>query len=136
MQTKVLVMNIAAVGVLTTLIHARAVALSWYWSFWWMDVLVHFLAGLFVGLVALWVLAHRRGFSLHSLRSLVVTLGAVILVGIGWEIFEYSMDVLIFQKYTFSTISLYILIDSLHDLANDLLGAALAWRLLRKRGGK
>ncbi|MFQ5752089.1 MAG: hypothetical protein ACE5HI_08845 [bacterium] len=55
--------------------------------------------------------------------TLLHVLGVVILVGIGWEIFEYSIDVFVFQKYTFSTVPAFILIDTVYDLANNLLGA-------------
>jgi len=113
-----LVLDISAVGILVAALHARAIAEVWYWNYWWMDILMHFLAGLFVGLIVLFVISHVAGIKKVSSRTLLITLGVVLLVGIGWEVFEYATGVFVIED-PFP--------DTLYDLVMDTLGGVAAY---------
>ncbi len=94
-----------------------------FWIFWWFDMPMHFLGGLFVGFLILYVapkfynVEHTKVFLLFLLASFVV--------GLGWEIFEASMDVLFKSTHT-------NWLDSLSDLGFDLAGSIFAYLLLLK----
>lgn len=103
--------------------HFIGLAEDWYHIFWWYDIPMHIAGGAWVAAAFLYSARKYQQVARIINPTFFRVLGVVFVVGIGWEIFEYSVDVFIFQKYTFSTIPLFILIDSVHDLANDLLGA-------------
>jgi hypothetical protein len=93
-------------------LHFIASALSLYWTVWWYDYMMHFLAGLGGALASLWVLGNAKP------RTLVVVLGCVVLVAISWEVFEYVNDM------AGSTES-YVL-DTYHDILMAILGVGAA----------
>ncbi|HEY4508106.1 MAG TPA: hypothetical protein VJJ55_00430, partial [Candidatus Paceibacterota bacterium] len=37
------------------LMQSAAIVFSLYWTLWWYDILLHFLGGIFIGLLVLWV---------------------------------------------------------------------------------
>lgn len=81
---------------------------------------MHFLGGLAVGLFAIWVLFHSNIFFKRIPKRAeagLVALIAVLIVGIGWEIFEYVNDISIATEG-------YVP-DTFHDLLFDILGAGL-----------
>ena len=95
----------------------------WYWVYWWFDILMHFLGGLWVGVMAIWVyyLSGLLGKPLITKKNvLILSFVSVLVVGIGWEVFE------IFIKETINEPG--FIIDTLGDLLFDLLGAFVAYR--------
>lgn len=105
---------------------------DWFHIYWWYDIPMHIAGGAWVAAAFIYFARQYEWIARIAPPTFIHTLGVVLLVGIGWEIFEYSVDVFIFQKYTFSTVPAFILIDSLHDLLNDLIGAALAFFVWRR----
>jgi len=104
----------------------------WFWHFWWFDVLLHLLAGLSIGLISLsvYVLVNRlKGDNLRDLKYILsVTIIAVAVTGIIWELLEFQID----QSWA-TRISIKQLVvlqigfwDTIGDLVWDLLGAVLA----------
>lgn len=79
------------VVILVALLHFSALNLYLYWTISWFDLLVHFLAGVSVGLVSLWFLTESGLFKMPlSLQKLVFySLVAIIIIGLAWEIFEF-----------------------------------------------
>ena len=110
---------------LIALLHTAATELFLYWLYPWFDTLVHFLGGLFIGLSALWLFFESRYIALKrsALRAFVVTLGAIIVVGIGWEIFELVAGIPIEDNFVADTIT---------DLSMDVLGAMLGYLAFKK----
>lgn len=102
-----------------------AVAYLLYWHLWWLDIPMHFAGGMWAGLCGAWILV-RRGQPFSLLWCLIFAL----LVGVGWEIFEYIEGITYPRHFGYS-------FDTAKDLVMDLLGAALGWflakRLIRKR---
>ena len=91
-----------------------------YWKFWWFDIVVHFLGGLWVGLSVLWF-CYFSGY-LKNLRKdapfvILLSFLSVLAVGLGWEIFEFVIEVDFSDKY---------ISDTSLDLIMDILGSLIA----------
>ena len=99
------------------LLHIAALELYFYWTLSWFDVLVHFLAGLWVGLGALWLVflsGYITRFRLSYHSALFTAFIPIVVLGIGWELFEVWAGIPIEEKY---------LSDTVVDLSMDILGA-------------
>ena len=83
-----------------------------YWRWWWFDILMHFLGGILVGGIGV-VIANV--LKTPVLPTLLVTL---VVIGIGWEVFEYA-----FGLYDGG----WDLVDTSIDLIMDTLGALLVY---------
>lgn len=88
---------------------------SFYWIFWWYDVIMHLLAGFSGGLLILWFFAP---FNISIYKSFFLTVGCLFVVGVAWEIFEYYNNFAQPIDYR---------LDTLFDLINDMLGAVVAF---------
>lgn len=105
--------------------HLIGVHFSLYWTLSWFDLLLHTLGGLFLSLVTALFFRRRSGaFPSRSvfLRTLIL---ATLLVGIGWEVFEYALDVAFAGKH--------YAVDTTTDLLADFAGALLGFLFLRRR---
>jgi hypothetical protein len=67
-----------------------------YWGLPWYDILVHFLGGVALGLFFIW----GYYFSSFTAKSLIIDryyylkiISLVMIVGLGWEFFEYYFDI-------------------------------------------
>jgi hypothetical protein len=106
---------VAVVGVL----HHFAIAHFWYWTLWWFDVVMHILGGVALGLAALWFLLLFRFLERCSPRQVfALTLAVVLVVGIGWEAFEFFAQLFV-QGHFFP--------DTFHDIAADVAGGLIAY---------
>lgn len=92
-----------------------ALAFSLYWTIGWYDYMMHFLGGFIVAVLVFWFL----GLGEKSLKSFWIVFALVIIIGVGWEIFEYLNDL------TFST-QTYAL-DTTLDILMDALGGIVAY---------
>jgi len=104
---------VVAVG----LIHHNAVTHHWYWSYWWMDVLVHCLGGATIGMGALWLLS-ALGWELDLPRVFLIVVGVTLVVGVGWELFETAAGYFKFERQ---------FPDTFFDLFSDLAGGMSAY---------
>lgn len=97
----------------------------WYATIWWYDMLVHFLGGVFIGFLILYLFSKLHKL---ALKQLVICVGGgILLIGIGWEIFE-----VIVWHVTGAVGSPFS--DSVSDVICDTLGGLVALSFfLRKR---
>ena len=100
--------------VFISIMNALAFMFSWYWRVPWLDMPMHFLGGLWVGSVALWFYSQSIRGKLYSI--FFVSIGAVLIVGGLWEMFEFSADSLI----SFSEQNKAI--DTASDIMFDIIG--------------
>lgn len=121
-------------------LHLLAGIFYFYWTLWWFDYLMHFLGGLSLGLFFLWIF-YASGFAANRreraglsglarparLQAVFMSLIPVLILGIGWEIFEFVNGI------TQATEESYTL-DVAHDLLADGLGAFAASIIGRWRG--
>jgi hypothetical protein len=101
---------------------------GWYRSptFSWVDIPIHFLAGVWVAAVFYWFFQRFPSHfdtSRHFWITLSMVLGWVALIGTFWEFAEYSYD-LVVAKYNLNLDVLQFgLRDTLGDLLSNLTGA-------------
>ncbi len=100
------------------MVNALAGMFSWYWRIPWFDMPMHFLGGLWVGSVALWF--YSRSVSTQYLQAFLVSIGAVLVVGGLWEIFEFSVDTIV------SVSDQNGVLDTISDVMFDIIGGVIA----------
>ena len=113
----------AFILVMTALLHAAGLFLFLQWYFWWYDIMLHFLGGLWVALMFQWLAARQKATVL-----IIPTLLAVCLVGVAWEIFEILIGSPREANFAFDTS-----LDILMDVIGGILGYASAAYILAKR---
>ncbi len=99
-------------------IHVLALKHYLYWHYIWLDVPVHFLGGLWLGLLGSWLLAYR----MMPARFLMV-MATVSIVSIGWEVFEVAAGVPMENSF---------LLDTSIDISMDLLGGVMGYLVARR----
>ena len=88
-----------------------------YTEFWWVDVLLHFLAGALVGMTALIFWHHYyHGFALSKLKMIGLGVLFALFVGILWEIFEVHYGI------TFLSDGMAYIKDTSSDIMMDICG--------------
>jgi len=118
--------------IIIAILHVTAITLEFYWTIWWFDVIMHFLGGIFIGMMGILMYRHfaevRRLFAGRS--PVFVAFAAALGVGILWEVYEY------FTGQTAATFLSYPL-DTAKDLVMDSLGGIAAGVLVgRKKENK
>lgn len=101
-------------------LHILGTALFLYWAFWWYDILVHFLASMWLGLLAswtslIWGVQPRMWF----------VLGCVLVVSLGWELFEFGIGATQWSTF-FRATSLDTALDVVVNVIGGLGGRYLA----------
>lgn len=100
-------------------LHILALEFSLYWLYPWFDIMVHFLGGLFTALFALWLFFESGYVRINNnvQNALLVAGVSILVIGIGWEIFELVAGVPIEDNFV---------LDTTIDLIMDVLGAGVA----------
>lgn len=119
MDTKrLLYIQLALVAVIGVL-HLIGLEYFLYWRLWWYDILLHSLGGAWVALAALWFLT-TIGWRVGTLQVLLAT----IVVGAGWEVWEFTFGIFGEDNYTF---------DTSLDMFMDMVGAVFVVWITRTR---
>lgn len=123
---------------LTTIISLNFFAFRyyWYWRWRWFDKPMHFLGGLLVGLVffQLYFYFFKRdkfeGISIWEIFML--SLLPILLIGIGWELLEFTADQIYVFHVNLKTIGLIYQgwRESVADLTFNFMGSMTAGILL------
>jgi len=111
-------------------LHFLAFEYYWYWRIEWFDLLMHFMGGVLISVLSVWLYAHfwkKTDIKAIPLRQIVtVALVFSLSIGIAWELFEFGVD----RQYWLNDLHLKSLTalqeshaDTLSDLAFDILGA-------------
>lgn len=101
---------------------------GWYAKVWWADVMLHVLGGAWTVLLFFYLFKRNvPSFVLPAsfIASLVLVLGFVMLVGVGWEWFEFTFDHF-FAKERAVWRAQRGLPDTMGDLFADFAGGAVA----------
>ncbi len=117
------------------IVNGLATVYSWYFFVPWLDMPMHFFAGVWIGGVALWLYlggqSNEHGEVLSTRRISLVTFLVVLSVGVFWEIFQFGLD----RVVEFAPI--YDIGDTLSDLFFDVFGGLVAvYIVLSRRRGK
>ena len=102
-----------AFGVIVVIgaLHFIAEAFYLYWTIWWLDIIVHLLAGFSGGLVIAWFFGPTS-----TLKSTMLILAGMLIIGIAWEVLEYILNLI--QPIHYWQ-------DTIFDLIADMAGAIL-----------
>ncbi|MEK7555113.1 MAG: hypothetical protein AAB518_03980 [Patescibacteria group bacterium] len=111
-------------------INIAAISFGWYLTIPWLDNIHHFLGGLWIGLIGLYLVRHRPGLFTAPdsfIGGLLAILALTALAGAAWEVYEFVLyGILAPAPPQFSHA------DTISDLCFDLLGGAMAFCLARK----
>jgi hypothetical protein len=122
MTRKNIFTNLTILLYLIVILHILALFFSWYWSIWWYDIVVHTLGGVWVGGIALWLYFIYKDIytnkNISKLMIIAVSLLVTLLIGVLWEVFEFSLD-------TFIVFQPNDLVDTASDIGSDIVGSLL-----------
>jgi len=94
----------------------------WYYSIWYFDMIMHFLGGLWLGLVFIWLFWGKE-FNLKLFLKIIL---GVLLISVLWEIFEIIFNnILVGDPFNF--------LDTISDVFCDLAGGTFAIFYFLKR---
>lgn len=108
----------AFLGFVLWSVNMLANAFYWYSAMWWFDIPMHILGGFFLAFIV-------GGFFFNKFKQLhkgeiwIVLLLAVVVLGFGWELFEYLV------QYFIKGVDLANIPDSIKDMLMDFIGAVL-----------
>jgi len=109
--------------VIIAALHFLGLTFYLYWILSWFDIVMHFLGGAWVAITVIWLLffSEFSAVKTHSKSPAPTRLSSVaiisaIIVGVGWEIFEYTTGVTLVSEANYAT-------DTASDLLMDIIGA-------------
>jgi len=103
---------------------------KFYLKFWWWDIFLHFWAAMalgMIGLTILFIIYKKRKIKAKPIWILLFAFSFAVSIGVIWEIFEFSMDLIFktnMQKSMLGDTS--GLTDTMIDLIMDSLGALIS----------
>lgn len=109
----------AAVVGLVAVLYTLGYQYSLLWHWWWYDSILHTLGGVAIGIFAV------RLAQFFNTRDLMLVLGFGVFIGVGWELFEWTLGMprSIFLNYA---------VDTIKDLVFDMTGAILGLLIARR----
>ncbi len=99
------------------LVNFFAFKFYWYSLIWYLDIIMHFLGGFWVGLFFIYVFSIKKPTISISSLFLKVFL-ATLIIGVLWEIYEFSLHVISATSFDFR--------DTISDIFFDLLGSVIS----------
>ena len=114
---------------LLIILHAVGSYYSLYWVYSWFDFVVHFVAGLWVGLLILWlasILGQINSLKEYKAKSFLIAVISAVLIGVIWEILENVTQVTSINASNYS-------LNTALDIAFDGLGGILAYLYFIRR---
>lgn len=118
---KPLLLETFILAIVIAVLHLLALKFSLYWIVPWTDIVMHLLGGLWVALFGMYILFVMKIVHLpecHRPNMFLVTMGFVLLVGLGWELWELLSGL---------TFVLRDKVDTIIDLVMDILGGGLGF---------
>ena len=114
---RILLAEIFFIGISVAVLHKIALSLSLYWTVWWFDIAMHFLGGALIAFITLFFIYDSKFFNFSIRKPIVIfaaSLGATLIVGLSWELWELFVGFTDAYKDQ---------VDTIADLINDTLGA-------------
>ncbi|MCI0533168.1 hypothetical protein L0Y49_03020 [bacterium] len=122
MQRRILPFIIVILLYIIAIVHMLAFVYYWYWTYFWLDMVMHFLGGLWLSLFSLWFYffspRRKEDVSVNTRDVWAIAIVVTLIIGLLWEIFEFSVDSLISLRE-------YDPRDAASDMVCDLLGASV-----------
>jgi hypothetical protein len=137
-ETMLLLWSIAGVGLFLLTAHSIAQYGFLYWEYRWLDIPMHFVGGVWVGLMGIYAVLHTKAGVQYApilLRTpMRAALAGALVLGLLWEGYEVVFK---FLKWGWFP-DAYIL-DTILDVVMDMVGGAVAglcvivWRNIAQR---
>lgn len=105
------------------IVHVLAIELSLYWTYLWLDIPMHLLGGAVVALGMFTAHDLIRDFPVRLLYPIPVLL-VVLMVSLGWEVFEIYAGVPIEANFAGDTI-----VDLVMDMLGGIVGYIIGYSL-------
>jgi hypothetical protein len=121
---KDILVSLAFTVVFVCIINFLAIKGLWYYLFWYFDMPMHFLGGVVVMYLLVYLFYNR--ISIKKSSNLFYLLVGVLIVGLGWEVFEYFL-LNLYAGQPFN------IIDSTSDIFFDLAGGILGLLYIRNK---
>lgn len=129
MSRERLLRTLAALVCVIAVFHIAATLFYLYWKFWWYDMLLHFLGGIFIALLVLWIRFFSGYFGVPPIplqhKALRFALLATLCIGVGWEVFERALG------HTWSVEGYWL--DTSIDIALDVAGGLVGFLFFKRR---
>ena len=117
-MNKKITVEIIIVGILVSLLNKLALAWSLYWTTDWFDIIMHFLGGFLIAMIALLIISRLNLIAPKVAQNFILIVGGALFIGISWELFE------LFTGMT----NVYLdKLDTALDLVMDTIGAVSAF---------
>lgn len=119
---------LAALIVILACVQGAATYWDLYFFVWWLDIPMHLFGGFWISAATItYRLTHKPTEGGDTTPVLFAyALMATLLIGLGWEVFEWSVD-------RMNGLIHFDLMDTLGDLANDVIGALVAAGILLRK---
>jgi uncharacterized membrane protein YjdF len=129
MKSRALILSLISVFSVGV-IHFLGSRYELYYLISWYDSLNHFIAGIGIGALSMWILhSSLPHASYRGVHSLVWILSTTIFIGVAWEVFELHAGLIdLFPSRLFS-----YGVDTTKDLILDIFGAMVAYSLITKK---
>lgn len=128
---KTLLFELIFVTFLVAFLYIIGLEFLLYWVTDWYDIVMHFLGGLWIALFATYLFFVLRVVEIPTHNRVVivlVTLGSVLIVGLGWELWELFSGLTFVFKDLGDTI-----LDLIMDMIGGTAGLAYSIRILCKK---
>ena len=90
-----------------------------YWTLGWYDIMMHFLGGLTLGVLAIGLF----NLEARGRKNFLLIFGFVIILSVGWEVAEYIKGIAVFGDQSYA-------LDTTKDLIMDTIGMVTAYFLI------
>lgn len=100
-----------------------------YWTVWWYDMIMHFLAGLSVALATVLLWGRIFNVRMHFWKTIAFAVFGSIIIGFLWEAYELYFGITSFSEgmvYVADTAS-----DVILDICGGFFGGLYAFELLK-----
>lgn len=111
MDFKKLLVRLASLIFFIFLLNYLAMKFHWYSSIWYLDMPMHFLGGVWLGLIFIWFFRLKE----IDIKIILEIIFCVLFVGILWEYFEYIVNI-------YTTQNNFNILDTTSDILFDLSG--------------
>lgn len=120
MQENKLKKALISVIIFIFVVNYLAMSFHWYSSIWFSDILLHSLGGFWLGLLYFYLFKKSN----RVIESTFLLILFVIILGVGWEIFEIFLN-------KFITLQDFNYLDSASDICFDLVGGLYSYTYLK-----
>ncbi|MFH1956719.1 MAG: hypothetical protein ABIJ28_03675 [Patescibacteria group bacterium] len=121
-------------------IHLVAIYFSLYWIVDWLDIVMHFLGGIWLALIAIWLFYFSGKMNVSGISfgwQIFFLVGVAALGGVLWEFFEFGFDNLFLHNFEEFKIlpgcAQLGVADTMSDLFFDLLGGLIGGLIFLKK---